>query len=349
MKRTNNMHRWKTWAVTAAASFLVLAGCANSVQNTGTQAQGSQKEEAVPAYPTRQIEYVVPFAAGGGVDLVARAVAEYASKEWGQPVVVVNKTGGAGATGAQYALKQQANDGYTVLANNVSNTSMLVGGLADPPVKIEDHKWISRIVQDAPAYIVKADAPWKDLKELSEWVKQHPEQLTWTSVGPAGFSAFVAAEWLGSIGVDYSKTRMVTTKGTAESLPMVAGGNAVLALHTVGEVYSLVKAGKLKILAVQSPERSPYFPDVPTTKEQGFDSLTVSWWTGLSVAAGTPDYVVKKWDALIAKASKDPVFINQLKNIQVVPAYLGADAFAAAVKKETETYIDLATKRGIRK
>lgn len=322
------------------ALALTVTGCAQS---------GAQKNAKKINYPTRQIEYVVPFSAGGGVDLTARAVAEYVSKEWGQPVTVVNKAGGGGATGAQYALKQAPNDGYTVLATNVSNTSMLTGGFLEPPVKLEDHRLVARIVQDAPAFVVKADAPWNNFKEFSDWVKKNPEQLTWTSVGSAGFSAFVVAEWLNELKVDGAKTKMVTTKGASESLPIVAGGNAVLAVHTVNEVFPLVKAGKLKVLAIEAKSRSPFLPDVPTAEEQGISNLTVSWWTGISVPKGTPDEVVAKWEAALTKMSKDPAFIEKLKLIQMEPAFLPSKEFEAALKKETDYYVDLATKRGIRK
>lgn len=338
------------------AGVMLLSGC--GAKDSGKESGASSSPAAATAapsespkidYPTRPIEYVVPFSAGGGVDLVARTVAEALSKEWGQPISVVNKAGAGGATGAQYALKQAANDGYTVLGINNSNTSMLTGGLAQPPVKLEDHEFAARIVQDAPAFVVNADAPWKDFKEFSDWVKANPEKLTWTSVGPAGFSAFVVAEWLNEIHADFSKTRMVTTKGSSESLPIVAGGNATLAVHTVNEVYTLVKAGKLKVLAVQSSARSPYFPDVPTVEEQGVKNLTISWWTGISFPKGTPAAIIKKWDEGIAKLSKDPAFQEKLKKIQLESSYLPGKDFADLIHKETTHIVDLATKTGIRK
>lgn len=322
------------------------SGASLSVQATAASAASQQPKID---YPTRGIEYVVPFSAGGGVDLVARTVADALSKEWGQPITVVNKPGAGGATGAQYALKQAANDGYTVLADNVSNTTMLTGGFKEPPVRLEDHIFAARIVSDSPAFVVSADAPWKDFKEFSEWVKANPGKLTWTSVGPAGFSSFIVAEWLNEIQADFAKTRMVTTKGASESLPIVAGGNAVLAVHTVNEVYTLVKAGKLKVLVIQAPERSPYFPDVPTTGEQGVKNLNAVWWTGISFAKGTPPAIVQKWEEALAKLSKDPAFLEKLKNIQLKPAYSAGKEFTDFLNKEASYYTELGTKSGIRK
>ncbi|WNC13803.1 tripartite tricarboxylate transporter substrate binding protein [Brevibacillus brevis] len=302
-----------------------------------------------PDYPTKQIELVVPFAAGGGVDLVARATADYLSKEWGQPIVVVNKAGGGGAVGAEYALKQAKSDGYTALAVNVSNTTMLTAGMTNPPVKNEDQIYTSRIGKGTLAFAVKADAPWKDFAEFSQWVKAHPEELTWTSVGPAGFSAFGVAQWLDVIGADFSKTRMIVTKGAADSVPKVAGGHAVLAVHTVGEIMPMLQAGKVRILAVAGEERSPFLPDVPTAEEMGVKGLTVFWWTGVSFAKGTPDYVIAKWQDAIAKMEKDPAFAKKLSDIQVEPDYADSTAFTRDVGQETDAYTELATKKNMRK
>jgi tripartite-type tricarboxylate transporter receptor subunit TctC len=325
---------------------MAVTGCAGQ---GGTSAVNQSPQPPSTDYPARQIEYVVPYSAGGGVDLVARATAEYLSKEWGQPIVVVNKAGGGGMIGAEYALKQAKPDGYTVLAVNVSNTSMLAGGMANPAVKTEDQLFVSQIGEGALAFAVKADAPWENFREFNEWVKQNPEQLTWTTVGPAGFSAFGVAEWLEMIGVDYHKTRMIVTKGASESLPKVAGGHAVLAVHSIGEMNAMAQSGKVKILAVSGSKRSRFFPDVPTTEEEGVKGLTVKWWTGVSMPKGTPEYIVKKWESAIEKMVKDPAFVQKLEAIQVDPAYASSAEFIEHVRKETEYYTELGTKRGIRK
>lgn len=313
---------------------LVVAGCS-----------AASKESK---YPSKQIEYVVPFAAGGGVDLVARAVAEYLGKEFGQTVTVVNKPGGGGAVGGEAALKQAKADGYTVLGNNNSSVTMMNAGMSKPPIKIEDHTFVARVVKDPLTFAVKSDAPWKDLKEFSEWVKQNPDQLTWTSVGPSGISAFAVAEWLDAIGVDFKKTRMVTTTGAADSLPKVAGGHAVLAVHSVNEVYSMATSGKLKVLAVNSDAPSPYFPDVPTAKDQGV-TMKAEWWTGISLPVGTPADVVKRWEEATDKMRNDQTFLDKLKNLHVEAAYLNSSDFTKLVADETKYFTELAIKTNIRK
>ncbi len=323
-----------------------LSACAN---NPSTGAKNGGENASTEGYPTRQIELVVPFAAGGGVDLTARAVADYLSNEWGQPIVVTNKPGGGGIIGAQYALKEARADGYTVLVNNNSSTTMYEAGNSNPTLKIEDNVFSSRVAEGTLAFAVKADAEWDTLKELSDWVKENPEKLTWASVGPAGFSSFGVAEWLQAIGVDFKQTKMVSSEGASDSVAKVAGGHVILAVHNVGEVASLVEGGKIKILAVQSEERHPLFPDVPTAKEQGIEGLTVKWWTGLSFAKGTPTEIVQKWDEAVAKMEKDDEFIEQLEKVKVEPSYLNAEDFTEDVQNEKERYIKLAEEAGIRK
>lgn len=331
----------------ATAVFMLLVAFLAGCSNNSDSASNDQKE--ANHYPSRQIELVVPFAAGGGVDLAARAVADYLSKEWGQPIVVTNKTGGGGIVGAQYALKEAKADGYTVLVNNNSSTTMYEAGNTKPTLTLQDHILVSRVAEGSLAYAVKADAEWNSFKELTEWVKANPDKLTWASVGPAGFSAFGVAEWLSAVGVDYKKTRMVSSEGASDSAAKVAGGHVDLAVHTVGELYPLLEAGKIKILGVQSPERSSLLPDVPTVEEQGIEGLTVKWWTGLSFPAGTPEAIVQKWDDAVAEMENDKEFIEQIEKIKLEPAYLNTSDFSNEVHMETERYTELAEEAGIRK
>ncbi|KIL37463.1 transporter [Cohnella kolymensis] len=323
-----------------AASLLLtgslLAGCGD--------AKGGSKD-----YPTKGIEIVVPFAAGGGTDLSARAAAEYLSKEWGQAITVVNKPGASGATGTDAVLKQGSKDGYSVLVHNVSSTSALMGGKSDLTFSVDDYQFGAQIVEDPLAFVVKADAPWKDLKEFADWVKANPDQLTFTSSGPTAIATFSLVEFLDNVGGDFSKARMVTTKGAADSMPKIAGGHAVLAIQGVSESAVIVKSGKAKMLGIIAKERSPYFPDVPTVEESGLPPMKAKWWSGVSFPKGTPAEVVKKWEDALKKASEDPAFQEKLKAINAQGAYLNSADFGKFVTDETAHYTDIATKKGLRK
>lgn len=311
---------------------------------TGMAAAGYAQE-----FPTRNIEYIVPTLPGGGTDLSARAVAEFASKKFGHAILPVNKPGGGTAVGLAYAMKQAKADGYTVFAETPTSSSMMVAGMADPPVVLEDRVFAARMIIDPMAYAVKADAPWKTFKEFGAWAKANPDKLTWASLGPSSLSAFAIQDWLAAIGADQSKTRMVPSAGAVDSLTKVAGGHVVLASHSVAECLTLHQAGKIRILAIQSDKRSKYMPDVPTVIEEGVKGLSVKYWTGVGIRRGTPEPVLKKWEKVLGEISDDPEFKKKVENIHMEVGFLNTANFQKLVSDEAKFYTELAKRIGIRK
>lgn len=325
--------RFLVWVTAGLATLAGLAGAAAAQQ-----------------YPTRAVEIVVPFTPGGGTDLIARATADYLGKKWGQPLLVVNKPGGGGVIGARAALKESRPDGYTVLMDIHTTAPMMIGAWKVPPLTLTDRKWAGRIVLDPMVFAVKTDAPWKDFKELSAWVKANPDQLVWSSVGPSGPSRYTAYDWFAQIGVDPTKTKMVITEGAADSMTKLAGGHVVLAIHSVAEAKAMAEGGKIKLLAVLAPKRVSYVAGVPTAEEQGvIKGVSVSWWAGISVPAATPDAVVRKWEAALAEMVKDPAFRAAADRLWMNLDYLDAAEMTAFVEKQALYYTDVAGKIGIRK
>jgi tripartite-type tricarboxylate transporter receptor subunit TctC len=301
-------------------------------------------------YPTKPIEIVVPFTPGGGTDLIARLLADYMGKKWGQPILVANKPGGGGIIGARAALKDSRPDGYTVLIDIHTTSSMHIGAWKTPQLTLADRKYAARIVRDPMVFAVKVDAQWKSFKELSDWVKAHPDQLIWSSVGPSGPSRYTAFDWFTQIGVDPSKTKMVITEGAADSLTKLAGGHVLLSIHSVAEAHALATAGKIRLLAVLSPSRVKYIPDVPTAEEQGvMKGVRVQWWASVAFPSATPDPIVKKWESAIAEMAKDPGFLAGADRINMNIDFLNAADMRAFVEKEVEGYTDMAGKIGIRR
>ena len=302
------------------------------------------------AYPTKPVELVVPFTAGGGTDLISRLVADYIGKKWNQPILVVNKPGGGGATGARAALKDSRPDGYTALMDIHTTSSMLIGASQNPPLTLDDRKYAARLVRDPMVFAVKADAPWKSFKEFSEWVKANPDQLVWSSVGPAGPSRYTAYDWFTQIGVDPVKTKMVITPGASDSMTKLAGGHVVLAIHSVAEANAMLQAGKIRLLAVLSPTRLKALPDVPTAEEQGvMKGVRVQWWAAIAFPAGTPDPIVKKWEGALAEMARDPAFLAGAERINMNIDFLDSAATRAFGEKEIVGYTDMAGKIGIRR
>lgn len=305
---------------------------------------------AAQPYPTRPVEIVVPFVPGGGTDLIARATADYLGKKWGQPLLVVNKPGGGGVIGARAALKEARPDGHTVLMDIHTTAPMMIGAWKTPPLALADRKWAGRIVLDPMVFAVKADAPWKDFRELSAWVKAHPDQLVWSSVGPSGPSRYTAFDWMRQIGVDPTRTKMVITEGAADSMTKLAGGHVLLAIHSVAEAKAMAEGGKIKLLAVLAPTRVAYIAGVPTAEEQGvMKGVSVSWWAGISVPAATPDAVVRKWEAALDAMVKDPAFRAVTDRLWINLDYLNAADMTAFVEKQAAYYTDVAGRIGIRK
>jgi tripartite-type tricarboxylate transporter receptor subunit TctC len=305
---------------------------------------------AQPAYPARGVEIVVPFVPGGGTDLIARATADYLGKKWGQPMLVVNKPGGGGVIGARAALKEARPDGYTVLMDIHTTAPMMIGAWKSPPIALADRRWAGRIVLDPMVFAVKADAPWKDFKELSAWVKANPGELVWSSVGPSGPSRYTAFDWFAQIGVDPARTKMVITDGAADSMTKLAGGHVVLAIHSVAEAKAMAEGGKIRLLAVLAPRRVSYIDSVPTAEEQGvMKGVSVSWWAGISMPSATPDAVVKKWEGALAEMVKDPAFKTATDRLWMNLDYLDGAAMTAFVEKQAAYYVDMAGKIGIRK
>jgi tripartite-type tricarboxylate transporter receptor subunit TctC len=299
-------------------------------------------------YPTRSIEYVVPAAAGGDTDMFARIIAPYVTKRLGQPIMVVNKAGGGTVVGTAYVLKQQKADGYTVLADIHTSYTMLIAGMANSPVGLDDRTDISRVAIYHLAYGINADGPWRTFKELGEWVKANPEKLTWGSVGPAAISAFAVYDWLLSIGVDPTKTRMVPTLGGSDSIKKLAGGHIALSVQGVGEFYSLWRAGKIRVLAVQADQRSPYMPDVPVPQEQGIKLHNIIKWSALTMRKGTPEYIIRKWEKILGEMVQDPGFKEKVESLQGHVAYLDAKEMRKFALEEIKYYSDLAARVGIR-
>lgn len=343
MSKMKRMKKVASLLASVALLGVLAAGCS---QETAKNSPAGSSEKEVK-YPTKPIEITVPFAAGGGTDLNARAMSEYLSEKWGQPINVVNKPGAGGATGTLEVLKKGSKDGYSILTQSASAGSALFAGNPNLPFKLEDLRFIARLAVDPLAYVVKADAPWNNLKEFNEWVKQNPDKLTFASNGTTAIATFGVIQWMDSIGADFSKAKLVMTNGSGDALPKVAGGHIVLGVQGVSEVANLVKAGKLKILGIASSERSPYFPDVPTLEEQGVKGVTVTQWYGVSAPKEVPDEIVKKWEKSIEEMLNDPVYQEKLKSIVVQPSYLNSDEFTKYVQDEVERFKQIANEKGL--
>ena len=260
--------------------------------------------QAAEKFPNRPMTMICPYGAGGGTDSVARMVAALMEQDLGQPVNVVNRTGGGGAVGFT-AGSTAAPDGYTMTLASGDITMLHWMGTAK--VTYTDFRAVGQCNFDAAAINVRADAPWKTVKELQEYAKANPGKLKASGTGKGGCWDIARAGWLIAAGVSPDAIPWVPSSGAAPTLQDMVAGGIPMSTCSLAEARAMIEAKKVKCLAVMSDKRLNIFPDVPTLKESG-----VNWsfgvWRGVLVPKGTPDNVVAILEKSLEKAYKNPKY-----------------------------------------
>lgn len=286
---------------------------------------------AQDAYPNKPIKLVVPYAAGGPADMLARMVAEKLGPRLGQPVVIDNKPGAGGHTGAELVAKGPA-DGYTlVLATIAHNGAVkLYPNLRYDPTK--ELKPVILIAESPSVLLVNQNVPAKSVKELLALAQSKPGKLTYGSAGN-GSAMHMAAELFRHMSkIDYVH---VPYRGGAPAMADLLGGQIDMLFESVGTAHQHIKSGKVRALAVTSTKRSPSLPDVPTVAEAGVPGYSSVPWYTISVASGVPVAIVNKLNAEINAVLKAPDLVQRWDGLGVVA--LGGSPADAARRNEAET------------
>jgi tripartite-type tricarboxylate transporter receptor subunit TctC len=278
-------------------------------------------------YPTRPISIVVAFPPGGVADNTARPVAAVLERILKQPVTVLNKAGAAGAVGYQAAATSKP-DGYTLLMALVS-VSVLpeVDKLFGRPQNYtrEQLTGIARINADPSMLVVRADAPWKTLKDLVEDARKRPGEIVFTSSGLYGAAHIPMEMFIKAAGI---KMRHLPTTGGGPMMNAILGGHAQLVMTPVSLAAQHVKAGKLRLLAHSGSTPVAAYPEVPSFKSQGYD-VEYTAWAGLVAPKDTPPPVIKILRDATRQAVKEPEVINSHAKLETPIAYMDADEFNA--------------------
>jgi tripartite-type tricarboxylate transporter receptor subunit TctC len=299
-------------------------------------------------YPMRPITIIVPYAPGGGSDLSARLIAGYAAKRFGKPVNVVNVVGASGITGTMQMLNS-APDGYTLMIDGTSNTSFLAASRTDLPFKLEDRTWLGRWIGDPMYYMFSASTPFKNLKEAMDYAKAKPSEYSWGAGAHGSQSMFHGLSLLNDAGVDPKQTKMVVfPEGMAPSVQAVLAGTVMEAGAMATDVAKLLATGKVKILGVATHERTKQYPDVPTAKEQGFQTSTLLSWYGLSGPKGMATEAVQAWTKLAQEAAKDPEFLAMADKQSKPLSFMPPKEHMEYVLNESKNLRALAIKAGLR-
>lgn len=269
-------------------------------------------------YPTKPIELVVPFGAGGAADIAARILATGAEKALGQPIAVVNRTGGGGAIGYT-AVKNARPDGYTLMWNSTALLTLAHAGNLDFDYRA--FETVALISTETPTLAVKKDAPWTDLGALLEHARKNPGTVR---VGNSGFGSatHIAAEALEDAAAA-PMTHVPFGRGLAVS--SLLGGKIEASVQLPAEIAGPLEAGQVRLLAVSSERRLAAFASVPTLKEQNV-SVVFEVWRGVGAPKGTPKDVLAKLESAFARAAKDTAFLDAARKFGFTINYLsGAD------------------------
>ncbi|MBX9456884.1 MAG: tripartite tricarboxylate transporter substrate binding protein BugD [Rhizobium sp.] len=285
-------------------------------------------------YPERTITMVVPFAAGGPTDTVARLVAESMSKDLGQQVIVEN-VGGAGGTLGAGRVATSDPDGYTVLLHHIgmATSATLYRNLAYDTLGAFDYVGL---VTEVPMTIVaRKDLEPTDLKGLIDYVKANADKVT---VANAGIGA--ASHLCGMLFMSAIETPLVTVpyKGTGPAMTDLLGGQVDIMCDQTTNTTKQIQGGTIKAYAVTSPARLDIFPDMPTAVEGGLNGFEVGIWHGVYAPKGTPTEAIDKLSAALKKALKDENVAARFKELGTVPSS-DADATPEALKAKLESEI----------
>lgn len=300
---------------------------------------------AAEPYPSRPVRLIIPYAAGGGPDVLARQVGPRIAEVLGQPIVLENKVGAAGVLAAQF-VAQQAPDGYNLLMG--SNTH-LIQKVLQPDLKfdpISEFTPVSNLAASPTVMVVRADAPYKSVGDVIAFAKANPGKINYGS-GGIGTSAHLAGATLVSLAG--LKATHIPLKGSVEIAASLLRGDTDFAFPVAGTAMPQVKGGKLRALAVTSASRLKELPDVPTLKEVLKNDLAVQEsWFGFWAPAKTPPEVVAKLHTSINKVLADPATKAQFEATGNTAAVTESpQAFAAFVRSENQKWADIIKLTGI--
>ncbi len=296
-------------------------------------------------YPSRPIRFIAPFSAGGGVDIVARLLAQRLTDKWGQQVIVDNRTGATGIIGTDIAAHATP-DGYTLLMGNAATHAVNVSLHKKLPYDaVKDFAPITLIARVPEMLVVHPALPAASVKDLLALAKAKPGELTFGSAG-AGSPPHLAGELFQHLG----KIRLVHVpyKGSAPALADLMGGQINMYFSNILSAVPFVKAGRLRGLGVSSAKRSVVAPDIPTIAEAGLPGYEDYNWYGVLAPKGTPQ-------AIVSKLNTDIVQVIRSKDIEERLTRDGAEViasspaeFAAFMRTEIQKYAQIIKQSGLR-
>jgi tripartite-type tricarboxylate transporter receptor subunit TctC len=285
---------------------------------------------ACAAYPDRPITFVVPWGAGGGTDTTARYFAAVLEKELGQPVNVVNRTGGSGVVGHS-AIASAPPDGYTIGMITVEITMMHWQGLTE--LGPQSYTPLALVNADPAGFTVRADSQWKSVKEVLDYAKANPGKLKASGTGQGGIWHLALAGLMNDAKIPQAAIPWVPSNGAAPAMQDLAAGGVDVVTCSLPEARALIDAGKARPLAVMAGAPSQLFPNVPTMKQAMNSNYSVSAWRGIAGPKGMPKDVSDKLIASIKKIWDSKEFKDFASSKGYGTEWAPGDAFATFMTK----------------
>ncbi|MFG5776648.1 Bug family tripartite tricarboxylate transporter substrate binding protein [Comamonas sp. J-3] len=297
-------------------------------------------------FPDKPLRLVVPFAAGGSTDVTARVIGNAMAQSLGQPVIVENRTGAAGAIGAA-AVSKSAADGYTILVGGVGPILVIPELDAKLPYSPEkDLEPIAQVSNNDYGLIVRAESPVRSVKDYVSQARTAPGQLSYTTTGVGG-PLHVGMEYFAlSNGL---RLNHVPYQGESQIVPDLLAGRVDLAVMSLTVAGPLMKSGKVRMLALLNKQRSKLEPDVPTIAEAGFAGHEIPVWLGFFVPKGTPDAVVQKLTQATSRAITEPEVQKRMLDQGAEPTPITRTQYVQFLDSERNRWKKQIAETGIRR
>jgi tripartite-type tricarboxylate transporter receptor subunit TctC len=332
---------WKADAVRTTSKCLSTLAFAAILAASAALAASSARADDYPSHP---IKLIVPYAAGGGADSVARIVARRVGQTIGQPIVIENR-GGAGSIIGTEAVQRADPDGYTLLLGQsgpISINPAIYKNLRYDPVK--DFAPITMTTAYPYILVVNPTLPVKNLQELVALAKAKPGEFNYGTTGVGAANHLVSELFNGKAGI---KMVHIPYRGTALAVTDLIAGQVTMVFADPISALAHIQAGTLRALAVTSKERSAVAPDVPTIAESGYPGFDAIGWHGILAPAKTPPAIVKKLNDEIVKALQDPDTKALLEKQAMQTVGDTPEAFAAFIQQDIAIWKDVATQANV--
>ena len=300
---------------------------------------------AAQTYPAKPIRIVVPFAAGGALDVVGRVIGAKLGESWGRQVVIDNRLGAAGNIGAEFVAKAPP-DGYTLLMSSVTTMAINMSLLEKPPYDfVRDYAPIALVASAPLALVVHPTLPARSTREFIALAKARPGELNYFSSGTGSGTHLAAALFEQMAGI---RTTHIPYKGGAQGVTDLISGQVQFAFSTIGLAQAHVQSGRLRMLALSSPKRYSRLPQVPTVAESGVKGYEAAQWYGVVAPAGTAQAVVTRLSAEVNAIVAQPEVAERFYSQGIEPIGSTPEQFAAFIRNSVAKYAKIVKALGVK-